>query len=371
VLIVRPIIVNDKMLLDWFKTLKPQTARVYRHSILQLLDKMKLDAKTLYERAAKDPVATWKEIKNAAKSIDSPHVRVLAQYAARRFLLDQDEDLMLPRSHLKQPELVKPPAYLSWDEAQKVCDAASSPYNLIFRIMLHSGWGLGEFLQFNKQQTWNAVKAKLAVPTQDQPYFRFAFRGRKKNHRPFYSLIPLKVLADAVALEAKGKIVLPISHRGRNGNTLVPLDDSRIVTNRGYLASAFKTALGRAAVVLTQGSPTPHELRDTFLTRAIQTGCSDSAANFVMGHAIDKLGYNKCDRDENWLWSELSKIHGPAAVTEDALASRDQQIEALREELGKRDVGDKKILELVNSAKEQIGQLKADVKRLQEQGPKS
>ena len=123
------------MLLDWLKTLKPQTARAYQHSLLRVLDEMKLDSKTLYERAAKDPVATWKQIKNAAKGIGSLHVRVLAQYAARRFLLDQDEDLMLPRSHLKEPDLVKPPAYLTWDEAQRVCDAASSPYNLVFRIM--------------------------------------------------------------------------------------------------------------------------------------------------------------------------------------------------------------------------------------------
>ena len=325
-------VIEDKLLLDWLKTLKPQTAGAYRHSILRVLDEMKVDSKTLYERAAKDPVATWKQIKNAAKGIGSENVRALAQYAARRFLLDQDEDLMLPRSHIKEPDLVKPPAYLSWDEAQKVCDAASSPYNLIFRIMLHTGWGSGEFLQFNKQQTWNAVKASLAAPTRDSPYFRFAFKGRKKNRRPFYSLIPLKVLSDAVALEAKGKIKLPLSYRSKWGKTLNPLDDSHIATNRRYLSSAFRTALGRAAVILTQGSPTPHELRDSFLTRAIQTGCSDSAANFVMGHVIDKLGYNKCDRDEKWLWSELSKIHGPAAVTEDALTSRDAKIERLEVE---------------------------------------
>lgn len=329
---VKPRVIEDTMLLDWLKTLKPQTANAYRHSILRILDEMKVDARTLYERAEKDPVATWKEIKNAAKGIGSLHVRVLAQYAARRFLLDQDDYLMLPRSHLKEPDLVKPPTYLSWDDAQKVCDAASSPYNLIFRVMRDSGWGSGEFLQFNKQQTWNAVKAKLTAPTPDQPYFRFGFKGRKKNRKPFYSLIPLKVLKDAVALEAKGKIKLPLSHRGRTGKTLSPLDDSHITTNRRYLSSAFRTALGRAAVILTQGSPTPHELRDSFLTRAIQTGCSASAANFVMGHVVDKLGYDKSSKDEAWLWSELSKVHGPAAVTEDALASRDARMQTLESE---------------------------------------
>jgi integrase len=329
---VKPRIIEDKMLVDWLKTLKPQTARAYQHSILRVLDEMKVDSETLYKRAEKDPVATWKEIKKAAKGIGSLHVRVLAQYAARRFLLDQDEYLILPRSHLTEPDLVKPPAYLSWEEAERVCDAASSPYNLVFRIMLHSGWGSGEFLQFNKEQTWVAVKAKVAAPTPDQPYFRFAFKGRKKNRKPFYSLVPLKVLKDCVALEAKGKIKLPLSHRGKSGKTLSPLDDSHITTNRRYLSSAFRTALKRATVTLTQGSPTPHELRDSFLTRAIQTGCSPSAANFVMGHVIDRLGYDKSSKDEKWVWSELSKIHGPAAVTEDALASRDARMRTLESE---------------------------------------
>jgi hypothetical protein len=46
-----------------------------------------------------------------------------------------------------------------------------------------------------------------------------------------------------------------------------------------------------------------------------------------MGHVIDRLGYNKASNDDQWVWGEISKIHGPAAVTEDALTSRDAKIE--------------------------------------------
>jgi integrase len=289
---------------------------------------MGIDSKKLLEHAEKDPVKTWKEIKHASKALTSPKVRLHACYAARRFLLDSDEDLPLPESHLELPEPVKPPTYLTWDEAGKICDAASPPYNMVFRIMLTSGWGANEFLQFNKVQTWRAVKAK-----QGEEYFRYAFRGRKKNRRPFYSLVPMQVLKNCLALEAQKKIPLPLSHRGMNGESLSPLDDTHIITNRRYMESAFKTALNRAPVTLTQGSPSLHELRDTFLTRAIQVGCFDSAANFVMGHVIDRLGYNKCDRDESWLWSEIKKIHGPALVTEETYAKQALEIQKLREEL--------------------------------------
>ena len=321
--------ISDELLASWLRTLKPQTAKNYHACLRRLLREMgSIDCKALYEAAKVDPVATWKAIKKASLKIESAKVRLNGCYAARRFLLDQDEDMMLPAANMKQPELVKPPAYLTWDDAQAICAAASLPYSVAFRIMLSAGWGAGEFLQFNKAETWARIKANLAANGEE--YFRFAFKGRKKNRHPFYSLIPMKVLSDAVALEAQKKILLPLTGRGRRGRVGQPLDDLNIETNRRYLESAFRTALKRAPIILGQGSPSLHELRDTFLTRAIQTSCSDSAANFVMGHVIDRLGYNKCDRDEKWLKAEIGKIHGPAAVTEEALATRDTEIKDLR-----------------------------------------
>lgn len=321
-----------------------------------------IDCKALYEAAKVDPVATWKNIKQASKKIESDKVRVNGCYAARRFLLDQDEDLMLPAANMKQPELVKPPAYLTWDDAQAICAAASLPYSVAFKIMLSAGWGAGEFLQFNKAETWARIKANLAANGEE--YFRFAFKGRKKNRHPFYSLIPMKVLSDAVALEAQKKILLPLTGRGRRGRVGQPLDDLNIETNRRYLESAFRTALKRAPIILGQGSPSLHELRDTFLTRAIQTGCSDSAANFVMGHVIDRLGYNKCDRDEKWLKAEIGKIHGPAAVTEEALTARDAEIKVLQEQIEKHAFEMEQLTEAVKS----LGQWSV---ALEQQAPKT
>ena len=116
-------VINDELLTTWLKTLKPQTSNNYRVCLLRILDLMKVDCRTLFENAEKDPVKTWRAIKQAAQGISSPKVRLNAQYAARRFLLDQNEDMMLPKSNLKQPDAVKEPTYLTWDEAQKVCDA--------------------------------------------------------------------------------------------------------------------------------------------------------------------------------------------------------------------------------------------------------
>ena len=199
-------------------------------------------------------------------------------------------------AHLKIKK-VKPPVYLKWDEANSIADAATPPYNMIYKIMLRAGWGIGEFLKFNTDETWTRVKAKLAKdPTAE--YFRFDFSGRKRNNRPFFSLVPMKILADCVALETKKGMTLPMCGRGRNGANGTPLDHAHVFVARTYIESAFRTARNRAPITEVQGTPGAHELRDVFFTRAVQVGCAESAANFVMGHVVDGLGYNKASNDE-------------------------------------------------------------------------
>lgn len=321
---------KDELFETWLAQLwkdSPQTARGYGAGLFRLLGLMKIDSKTLLRRAERDPKQTWIMMKEAAKGFPKKSVSITALYAGRKFLLDHDEYMMLPAAKLKIQK-VKPPVYLKWDDANAIADAASSPYNMIFRIMLQTGWGIGEFLKFNTSETWGRVKAKLASePTAE--CFRFDFSGRKKNRRPFFSLVPMKTLGECVALEAKKGMSLPMCGRGRNGTSGPPLDHAHVFSARTYIESAFRTALKRAPVADVQGTPSAHELRDVFFTRAIQVGCAESAANFVMGHMIDKLGYNKSSNDDHWVWSEIGRIHGPAAVTEDALTSRDAKIERL------------------------------------------
>jgi len=326
---------NSKDLLfeTWLDQLwkeKPQTARGYGAGLRRLLDLMKIDSKTLLRRAERDPKNTWIQMKEAAKGFPKKSVSITALYAGRRFLLDHDEYMMLPAAKLRIVK-VKPPVYLRWDDAHAIADAAALPYNMIFKIMLHVGWGIGEFLKFNTPENWTRVKANVANESKAE-YFRVDFAGRKRNNRPFFSLIPMGILRECVALETKKGMTLPMCGRGRNGAPGTPLDDKHVFSARTYIESAFRTALKRAPVTDVQGTPGAHELRDVFFTRAIQVGCAESAANFVMGHMIDKLGYNKSSNDEQWVWSEISKIHGPAAVTEDKLESRDRQIQQLRQE---------------------------------------
>lgn len=346
---------KDKLFETWAAQLlasSPQTARGYVAGLRRLLDLLKVDSKTLLGRAKRNPKTAWIWMKRIAEEgFPKKSVSITALYAARHFLLSHDQYMALPPAKLKIKKM-KPPVYLKWDDANRIADAAGSPYNMIFRIMVQTGWGIGEFLKFNTPETWRRAKAKLAGdPTAE--FFRFDFSGRKRNNRPFYSLVPMKTLRECVALEARKGLSLPICGRGRNGTPGTPLDHVHLFSARTYIESAFRTALKRAPVTDVQGTPGAHELRDVFFTRAVQVGCAESAANFVMGHMIDKLGYNKACNNEAWVWSEIKKVHGPAVVTEDKLKKITVDLERVR---AKVERGDSKqtILEAVAEFKEKL-----------------
>ncbi len=50
-----------------------------------------------------------------------------------------------------------------------------------------------------------------------------------------------------------------------------------------------------------------HELRDVFRSLWEKSPATYSVAEYVMGHVVDPLGYNKAHRDENWTRKEYLK----------------------------------------------------------------
>jgi hypothetical protein len=307
------------------KGLKPHTRSVYEWYLGILLRAANITPEQVLKEAKKDTPALWRKLKPISNTITSERGRYMAIYALRRFLIDNGFE-ELPRARITKPRRVKPPTYLTWDQALAICAAASRPYNLMFKLMLHSGWGIGEFFTFNTEETWKTVSSYLSANPSAE-YFRYNFPQRKLNVEPFYSLVPSFILREITA----SGVYLPLSTRGRKevGHG-VPLNSKHYHTAQEDCDAAFKTAVSRAPIVI-QGKPTPHDLRDTFRTRAEFVNCRPSAAEFAMGHNIDPLEYNKCFRDEAWLWGELKKIIGPAAITEAQLAERDKTMAGMKD----------------------------------------
>ena len=321
----------------WIKNLKPETGRVYGRYLGRLFTAAKKAPDQVLElvrtEAHTNDFTTYSELCLKCGALFTPRGKHIAIYALRSYLFSNGVAI-LPKANLQTPSPVKPETSLTWDQALAICSAASKPYNLVFKLMLHSAWGANEFFRFNNPEHWDYVKRTLQSDGK-APYVRINFPPRKKSKQKTYSLIPRFILEEILA---NVQVPITASHgyifqdgRRTHKTQGVPLDvDHR--SARVYLEKSFSVALRRAPVVV-EGKPTLHELRDCFRTRAVLVGCAGDAAEFAMHHSIDELGYKKCYNSVPWMWSELRKIYGPATVTEEALESRDQRIKDLERQV--------------------------------------
>ena len=300
----------------WTKSINnPSTRRHYSNSLWSLLTKVGLTPQEALNKikaeSKESDATTYSQLVQYAKGNFTKHTAYTMVMALRRFLFDNGV-VLLPPSRMSVPGKVNPSTSMTWEQANRIVDAASKPYNLVLKLMLHCGWGIHEFCMFNTQTTWTSIKSYLpSKPTAE--YFRFNFSGRKKSTHEWFTLIPVEILREILA-----NVTVPLQT-----NTGLILNMTHYLDTQKYLGSAFNTALKRAPVQV-QGKPTVHEMRDTFITRGIFVGASDAVTQFALGHMPDKEGYKKAFTDEAFTWKELKKIYGPTAVTPNELQERDK-----------------------------------------------
>ncbi|MGA2462224.1 MAG: hypothetical protein ABSF82_12465 [Candidatus Bathyarchaeia archaeon] len=321
----------------WLKTLRPSTRKSYGAILRRLFKLTNLTPQQALSRVKaegrKNSATTYVLLQNQARANLTERTAYIGIFALRRFLFDNGV-MLLPPTRLSTPRRVKPSTNMTWEQANRICDAASKPYNLILKLMLHCGWGIGEFLKFNSEDTWNTIRSYVARNPQAE-YFRFNYSGRKTSQQEFYALVPMFMIQEIMST-----IPVPIrATHGFSGNKKgkltkaegIIIDTSHYASSTKYIEQAFKTALKRAPIVV-QGTPSVHELRDTFRTRATFVECAAEAVEFAMGHTIDPLGYNKAYYDEKWAWTNLNKIYGPSSVNEQQLKSVQLEAERVKQE---------------------------------------
>jgi len=190
-------------------------------------------------------------------------------------------------------------------------------------------------------------------------------RKRKKNRRPFYTLIGsdsitairnwLKLRPDMIPLYEDGKPKL------NEGNEEIVIPNPYVFTNqfdqpikKGGLYTLWKRTLQRLGYVdrpngegPVYSGKGPHELRDTFRSMWEKSSAKASVAEFLMGHKVDSLEYNKAFRDESWTRGEYAKAlpllqllssgRPYGQIDEDELEKRDIEIENLQNRIKKLD----------------------------------
>ena len=201
---------------------------------------------------------------------------------------------------------------------------ASTPmYRAVFLSMFQGALDLQSFLYWN-ERGWEELETELRDPYLDTVKIRIP--GRKSNRQPFYTFIggdAIKAIRDYVPKrptreEAQGKHERDEARRRaqaeEEGKKYVPRP-----CHYAIFYTRFKTPISRVAlqhywlarledlglVVRETGRGVRygmnlHELRDVFRSQWEKSPAKASAGEYMMGHKIDPLEYNKAYKDEDW-----------------------------------------------------------------------
>jgi integrase len=309
------------------KVKQPKTVLSYSRHFDRLLEAMKSTPEQFLASAKVDINQCWCDTKETGESAFTLKGMSMALCAVKSFLR-ANGFYSIPNDRLEgSSKRVTPIIFLDWESALKIASAASRPYNMILRLILHSAWGLTEFLAFNSSENWRLAKESLG--NSQAEYFQADFSyGRKNGDKAHYTLIPRFILQEIF----DSSLSLPfVTESGAALN----LQNYKASTN--YIDHAFRTAKRRALVSkkIQEGKISPHDLRSAFRSRAQTQHVEPVCAEFALFHDVDSLNYNRATGDVAWQWSEIKKIYGPAAATESALQERDKLIESMQEQIKK------------------------------------
>ena len=177
-------------------------------------------------------------------------------------------------------------------------------YRAAFLCILQGGMGQEEFTYWNKTG-WDSLSKQLK---RDLDIIKIDLPGRKmmKNKRKYFTLIG----SDAIHAI---KNWLP--HRPENTKAIFT-DQYGNPLSKKAMREYWINHLRKVGVVgpKTKGSGLGfrtgkglHELRDSFRSLWEKTTAKPSVAEFMMGHQVDPLEYNKAFRDEKWVRGEYKK----------------------------------------------------------------
>jgi integrase len=203
---------------------------------------------------------------------------------------------------------------LSPDEIRKVILSANKTYSTIFLCMFQAGLGEEEFIYWNLHGL-----AKLQEDLEsDAQIISINLPGRKSNRniKPYFSLLGgdgLKFLREYMATRPT---LLTKKHKTRAKESKKTSAETAIFIDQyGYPVSKLAIYLNWSAHTKKAGvnkgkgytGKNLHEIRDTFRTLFEKSPAEKSVGEFLMGHVIDPLGYNKAHQDQSWVMKEYRK----------------------------------------------------------------
>ena len=192
------------------------------------------------------------------------------------------------------------------EEIRQIILSSNECYRAIFLCMFQGAIDRESFIWWNNYG-WPKLKEALKG---DSEVIRIDLPGRKnaRNLRPYYTFIgpdAIDALRKWIPLRAKEASAIFTDQLGKpvSSNAVKQYWDRHL--RRLGLVKRVHTGKGRGGGV--RYGKNPHEMRDVFRSLWEKSSAKPSVAEFLMGHEVDPLEYNKAFKDEGWVRREYLK----------------------------------------------------------------
>ena len=300
----------------WLSRLRSNTARTNLYHLsrfMKWLDESKDEfaSKSPDELVAFQKQATTEDryrildvVQIYVSSINGRHGYKLKIYSTiRSFFKHNRAELPSDSSFYINGDKPKVVGTLEPDEIRQIVLSSNPTYQAIFLCMLQGGMGREEFNWWNLNGWPQLSKDILKNPE----IIRIDLPGRKRmrNIRPYYTFIghdAIKVIRNWLPHRPPDAVSIFTDQHGN------PVSKHAVKQYWDrHLVKLGIVNLRRNGEPGTRYGKNPHEMRDVFRSLWEKSPAKLSVAEYLMGHQVDPLEYNKAFRDEKWTRREYRK----------------------------------------------------------------
>ena len=297
----------------WLNRLAPATARVSRTWLGKFMRWLKENGGTYSEYTPDDLVNFQKNADNGERfEVLDLIQRYIGQLTLRASSIKREYAALRSLFAHNRAELPKDPTFrirsskasvegtLTIGEIRDVILSSNKCYRAVFISMFQGGMGLEEIDHWNRtgyQKLREDLRGDPEVIT-----VRLPGRKTRKNIKPFYTLLgrdTIKLLREWMAVRPSGGETIFIN---QHGDAVSP-QSIYSYWARHLVKLGVTTPLKNGDKSNRYGK-NPHEMRDVFRSQWEKSPAKGSVAEFMMGHIVDPLFYNKAFRDEDWVREE-------------------------------------------------------------------
>jgi len=286
----------------------------------------------------------------------------------RSFFLHNRAELPRDPSFIIRSDRPRVVGKLKVEDIRKIILSCNPLYQAVFTCMFQAGMGIAE-LEYWNLNGWPQLKEDLK---RDPEAIRIDLPGRKRNRnmRPFFTFIggdAIDRIRRYLPLRPRDAEVIFVNQLGEPvSRKAIQQYWIRHLRKLGYVPPV-NHGVGKRGDTSRRYGLNVHELRDCFRSQWEKSPAKGSVAEFLMGHVVDPLEYNKAFRDEKWVRREylkalpmlqiLSSDRPYGKIDEEEVEALRRRLRELEEERGRRDEVQALLMREVAALKEQMRRL--------------